>query len=160
MLNRTNIGTLTIAFLLAVACLSPCCSAQSPKKKALRREQALEAAGAIDGAIWSFSLKPQKGSGAKGKPALRGKYRISNLEIFQGETPEGELTKKIGTSKIIADKEGTAEFEKIGGYTTDNKWIEMKGKAVMKALKGGAWEGVFIDDEGFKWDMIIRRIQE
>jgi hypothetical protein len=67
--------------LLAQASKSP-----PSKKKAMQRERARQEAGSIDGAIWAFQLTPSKGGPAREK--LRGRYRISDLVVYQAEEPD------------------------------------------------------------------------
>ncbi|MFM7055362.1 MAG: hypothetical protein ACKO2P_00420 [Planctomycetota bacterium] len=160
MWNRSNTVTMTLACVVAVVFFSQGACAQTLTKKALKREKMLDAAGAIDGAVWSYTLKPRPATGATGKQLLRGRYRVSDLEIFQGETRDAELTQKVGTSKFTSGNSATAEFEKLRGFTVDKKWVEVRGTALMKLQKFGHWEGVFIDSDDFKWDMTIRRIRE
>ena len=56
------------------------------KKKAMQRERARQEAGSIDGAIWAFQLTPSKNG--PGREKLSGRYRISDLVVYQADEPD------------------------------------------------------------------------
>lgn len=133
--------------------------AQRPGPKAIAGEKFRAEAGSIDGAIWAFKLTPRAKS-PKNNDDIVGRFRISNLEIFQAEKLGGELSKKIGASKQLGQRT-EAEFESLKGLTAMTREVkEFKGKALMKIVKPGVWEGTFIDGEGFVWTMNIKRVRE
>lgn len=148
---------ITIAAILVGALACPC-SAQS--KKARKFERMAAETGSIDGAIWTFRLEP-KLQGPKRKELIRGKFRVSDLKIYQAETPEGELSKQVGVSKPESKERVTiAEFDSLKGINQARESTELKGKALLRAVKGVGIEGEFVDSEGFKWTMSIKRVQE
>jgi hypothetical protein len=158
--HKPQLVLMGICIAILFGCFANCSLAQPPKRKAIERERFREEAGTIEGAIWAFKLKPSL-PGAKGKAEITGSYRVSELKIYQAEMPGGEMTKLIGVSKPNADGKTTvAEFESLRGVTQSREAKELKGKVLMKIVKGGAWEGQFVDSEGFKWAMSIKRIQE
>jgi hypothetical protein len=155
-----NTTKLVLVFVTLVSCFATTCSAQT--KKARRFEQMAAEAGTIDGAIWSFRLEP-KNQGPKAKEIIRGKFRVSDLKIYQSETPEGEMSKQIGLSKPQGkERVSIAEFEQLQGMTIGREQIKLKGKALLHAVKtnGGGIEGDFTDSAGLKWTMTMKRVQE
>lgn len=159
MAQRLCLAPLALIVACAVGLLANPCVAQRPGPKAIAGEKFRAEAGSIDGAIWAFKLTPRAKS-PKNNDDIVGRFRISNLEIFQAETAGGELSKKIGASKQFGQRT-EAEFESLKGLTATAREVrEFKGKSLMKFVKPGVWEGTFIDGEGFVWTMNIKRIRE
>ncbi len=135
-------------------------SAQDSMREARKKGKFLAEAGSIEGAIWSFELKPQ--TGPKSNSTIKGRYRVSGLNLYQAEQPGGEMTKQIGTSKPnTEDKTTIAEFNDLKGMTGPKQWAEpISGKALLKLKSFGELEGDFIDSKGFKWTMVLKRVRE
>ena len=154
-------------FFLASAALIAACVvsllanpsfAQRPRPKAIEQEQLRAEAGTIDGAIWAFKLTP-RAKNPTNSGELIGRFRISNLEIFQAEKFGGELSKKVGVAKTLR-KGAEAQFESLKALTPAREAKELKGKAIMNFVKPGIWEGQFIDGEGYVWLMNMKRVRE
>lgn len=156
--SRSTTTLLIIIAAVFVGTSTIPCSAQT--KKARRFEQMAAETGTIDGAVWTFRLEP-KNQGPKRKEVIRGKFRVSDLKIYQAETPEGEMSKQVGVSKPESKERVTiAEFEVLRGMTQAREWTELKGKVLLRAVKNVGIEGEFVDSEGLKWTMSIKRVQE
>lgn len=146
--------------LLATMCGILSVSAQESVREARKKGKFLAEAGSIEGAIWAFELKPQ--TGPKSNSTIKGRYRVSGLNLYQAEQPGGEMTKQIGTSKPnTEDKTTIAEFNELKGMNGPKQWAEpITGKALLKLKSFGELEGDFIDSKGFKWTMILKRVRE
>jgi hypothetical protein len=154
-----------VSSLLVLIVASDCFGQPNNKRRrVVEREKARAAAGVIDGAIWSFRLTPVTANANKAdNRAIAGRYRISDLKLFQAEEAGGEMSKEVGISKPNAKGTTVVEFESISGLNVNKEWKTMKGNALLRMVKGGgrdALEGEFIDSDGLKWKLVVRRIQE
>ncbi len=143
-----------IVFALFVSTYSPNVFAQRPRPPVV-------AEGVIAGAIWTFELKPQN-PGKRKSVAIRGRYRVEDFKIYQAEEAGGEMTKEIGSSKPGPKKEfAIVEVKSLRGKNASGEWVEgINGTAKLKSLAFGECEGLFVDSEGFHWDMKCKRVRE
>jgi hypothetical protein len=148
-------------FALGICCSHNPCNAQRPKKGGNKPPP--QDIGAIEGAVWQFTLTPAKGNPAK--DTLRGKFRVKNLKIYQGETEDDkEMIKEVGSSDPADVKQPThttltlTEFRAWKRGATKAEVI--KGTAKLERESKDANHGQFIDDKGFHWRMRQVRVQD
>lgn len=129
------------------------------KKKAMQRERARQEAGSIDGAIWAFQLTPSKGG--PGREKLSGRYRISDLVVYQAEEPGEEMDVEVGASEPNEKTKATSvNFDYLWAKDSMRRWKKLEGKAVLSPKKLDVWEGEFVDSDGFRWKMSVTRARE
>lgn len=159
MFNSKLAVRVSILLVFSIAALSQPGLAQQRKGK--QKGKFLAEAGSIEGAMWRFELKPIH-QGPDAALPIRGRYRVSDLKIYQADKATGEFTRQIGVCKPnLSSKNTIAEFETLRGRSSPQQSEEpIKGKALLTVKSFGELEGEFIDDKGFKWKMTATRTRE
>ncbi len=161
MFNSRVAVRVSILFVFSIVVLSQSGLAQQQRRKGKQKGKFLAETGSIDGAIWRFELKPNH-QGPNAPMPIRGRYRVSDLKIYQADETGGEFTRQIGVCKPnIGSKNTVAEFETLRGNISPKQQAEpIKGKALLAVKSFGELEGEFVDDKGFKWTMNAFRVRE
>ena len=111
----------------------------------------------IEGALWSFTMKPK----ARGLQTVKGQFRVFRNQLFQKSKP-GEKTfdKQVGTNNPNRDKT-VIKFTDLRAIDKSRTWHQnIQGTARLKVQKFGFWTGTFIDSDGRHWPFECTRVQE
>lgn len=124
-----------------------------------------EEMGVWDGAVWRFVLIPGAGNPSKGR--LIGNFRLSDLKVYQGDSPNAteEMNRKIGQSEPSGGgrKPWSTTFtvEEMNTETPvnkENQKITLKASLVPDGR--GKCKGKATSKDGYHWEMRCTRIQE
>jgi len=125
--------------------------------------------GAVDGAIWRVKLTPQivgRGPKAENAVPMSGIYRVQKLVLYQSEGPKDkELGRKIGKSMPVKDAKKPTTIVEFTDFLVHNReaklHLKISGKAkLFKEDKEQKAKGLFVDDDGWRWDMEVTRFKE
>jgi len=95
-------------------------------------------------------------------------YRVEKLVLYQHDGPkdtEKGGSRKIGKSDVIKNTQKPTTEVEFTDFLVHNRETQLhqkiSGKArLFKVPKEQKAEGVFVDSEGWKWDMVITRHRE
>ncbi len=126
--------------------------------------------GAVDGAIWRVKLTPQDKRRPKAKDAvpMSAFYRVEKLVLYQHDGPKDKEqggSRRIGKSEVIKNAQKPTTEVEFTDFQVNNREEKLhqkiSGRArLFKVPKEQKAEGVFVDSEGWKWDMVITRHKE
>ena len=159
--RRNLIALATLAFTaLTIFGIPQTCAAQRPKKDG---RPPPEDRGAIEGAIWEFTLTPAAGNPAK--EPLRGKFRLKDLKIYQGETEDDkDMTKEVGSSDpadVKRPNRARITLTEFRAYKKGERSPQiMKGTADIESETKDKNNGKFIDANGYHWRIRQVRVQD
>ena len=135
----------------------------------LKLARADDGLGVWDGALWRVKLTPEQVRRPKAADAvpMSAIYRVEKLVLYQSEGPNDKKKgREIGKSMPVKGaKEPTINVE-FHEFLVNNKehklHVKISGKALKlkKVPKEQQWEGLFVDSDGWHWDMKLTRIQE
>lgn len=115
----------------------------------------------FEGAVWRFSMTPK----VRGDKALRGEFRVSDLDIFQKESRDDESFRKTVGKKFPNGEHTKIVFKELYAMRKDDepnrgKRVQLSGTVMLNFDEPGEWSGRFVDGDGHRWDFKCSRIKE